>query len=144
MEKHHKVIDDLFEQFENNMGGDSEELAEIFNRFKWELEKHIFLEEKAIFSFCQKCYVGENKVTDMAGDMVETHDLILENLNDLENKLAVGDDFDTSELKKLLNEHEQDEDKNLYPVLDERLDSLHKKIVIKKIKEFPIKGQLEN
>ena len=138
MKNHHKIIDALFERFENEVGGEPEEVVEVFERFKWELQKHIFLEEKAIFSFCQKCYVGENKVTDIAADMVKSHDEILEKLNDLENKLILENDFEISELKDLLLEHEEEEENDLYPVLDERLDSLHKKIVIKKIKEFPI------
>ncbi|MEF8846846.1 MAG: hemerythrin domain-containing protein [Candidatus Paceibacterota bacterium] len=140
MEDHHKIIDALFEGFENEVGGEREKVVEVFERFKWELQKHIFLEEKAIFSFCQKCYIGEDKVTDIAADMVKTHDEILEKLNDLENELILEDDFDVSELKDLLLKHEKEEDSKLYPVLDERLDSLHKKIVIKKVKEFPIKG----
>ena len=138
MKNHHKIIDALFERFENEVGGEPEEVVKVFERFKWELQKHIFLEEKAIFSFCQKCYIGEDKVTDIAADMVKAHDEILEKLNDLENELILENNFEISELKDLLLEHEEEEENNLYPVLDERLDSLYKKIVIKKIKEFPI------
>src|SRR6056297_2112151 len=105
MKNHHKIIDALFERFENEVGGEPEEVVKVFERFKWELQKHIFLEEKAIFSFCQKCYIGEDKVTDIAADMVKAHDEILEKLNDLENELILENNFEISELKDLLLEH---------------------------------------
>jgi len=140
MKSHHKIIDALFERFEGNVNAESEKAVEDFENFKWELQKHIFLEEKAIFSFCQECYIGEDKVTGIAADMAKMHDEILEKLNDLENQLILEKNFNISELKELLLEHEEEEDNKLYPILDERLDSLYKKIVIKKIEEFPIKG----
>lgn len=138
MNKHHQIIDRLFERLKSEVGGDEDKTVKLFHEFKWKLEKHIFLEEKAVFSFCQKCYIGEEDLSEMAADMVQSHDEILQELNDLENKLVVEDSFDLSELERMLNEHEENEDNKLYPVLDKRLDSLYKKIVIGKIKGFPI------
>ena len=50
MIKDHCKIEKLLKNFEEKSNIDIEQTRIAFNKFEWELEKHMFTEEKAIFS----------------------------------------------------------------------------------------------
>ena len=50
MVKHHCKIEKLLENFEANIDSDYESLLKTFSDFEWELEKHIFIEERVIYT----------------------------------------------------------------------------------------------
>lgn len=51
MVKDHRKIEDLLNNLEEKNNEDFDPMQKAFNKFEWELEKHIFTEEKAIFYF---------------------------------------------------------------------------------------------
>ena len=46
----HKKIIKLLDLVESNIGNDFELIIKSFNNFEWNFEKHLFVEEKAIFA----------------------------------------------------------------------------------------------
>ena len=50
MVKDHNKIEQLLNNFEASINKDYKIYSEAFNDFEWELEKHIFVEEKAIYT----------------------------------------------------------------------------------------------
>ncbi len=51
MLEEHSRLAGIFNKFEQNLGKDYELIIIVFDEFRWELEKHLFIEEKAIFRF---------------------------------------------------------------------------------------------
>ena len=133
MVKHHRRIEDLLVLFKESTGENFELMSESFDKFKWELEKHIFTEEKAIFKFCD---CKDENISTILSDLIKEHDVVLEMLNTLLNDLAIKDKFDVSQPERLLKKHKSFEDSFLYPKLDASLDNSQKSFIIKKINEF--------
>ena len=50
MLEEHKRLQSLLKECKNNLNSSSITAEELFIKFKWNLEKHFFLEEKVIFS----------------------------------------------------------------------------------------------
>jgi hemerythrin superfamily protein len=107
-----------------------DKLKEIFDNFKWNLQKHFFVEEKAIFNFYEK--VKSDDVNNIFELMGEHGDL-------LELMKIVEEDFNKEkieDLKKLLIKHQNFEDKFFYPKLDSILNENQREELIKKINEI--------
>ena len=51
MVRDHCKIKNLLDDFEEKTKQDHKEMVKSFHKFEWELEKHLFVEEKAIFIF---------------------------------------------------------------------------------------------
>ncbi|MEN7982181.1 MAG: hemerythrin domain-containing protein [Nanoarchaeota archaeon] len=108
---------------------DKEKAKNLFDNFKWTLQKHFFVEEKAIFNFYEKIK-GE--------EVHEIFDLMGEHGDLLELMKFVEEDFSKDkieDLKKLLIKHQNFEDDVFYPKLDKDLNEQQKKELIEKIKE---------
>lgn len=106
-----------------------EKAKQFFENFKWTLQKHFFVEEKAIFDFYEK--IKGDKVNDIFDLMGEHGDL-------LDLMKFIEEDFSEKrieELKKLLIKHHTFEDEVFYPKLDRDLTEDQKKELIEKIKE---------
>ena len=101
----------------------------VFENFKWTLQKHFFVEEKAIFNFYEKIKGEEvHELFDLMGDhgdLLNLMKLVEENFD--EDKIE--------ELKQLLIKHQNFEDDVFYPKLDGDLNENQKKELIEKIKE---------
>ena len=50
MRKDHLKLEGLLDELEENATKEYNIMKKSFNRFEWELEKHLFTEEKAIFT----------------------------------------------------------------------------------------------
>lgn len=108
---------------------DEEKLKEFYDNFKWTLQKHFFVEEKAIFSFYEKIK-GE--------EVHEIFELMREHGDLLDLMKIVGEDFSKErieELKDLLIKHQRFEDEVFYPKLDNDLNEEQKRELVEKIKE---------
>lgn len=126
MLKEHGRLLSLLINFSNEE--DKEKARELFENFKWTLEKHFFVEEKAIFDLYQKI---KGKEVEDTFELMKEHGEMVNLLKDFEYE-NVGK-FD--ELKSLLQKHQKFEDENFYPHLDKELDDYKKKELIEKIKE---------
>lgn len=129
LEEHARIEKNLLE-VENAIERESSELAKIFNRFKWSVEKHFFVEEKAIFSFLDKAQ-GES-VSDTF-DLMEEHGQILQEMNEVEEDL---ENAKISKLKEMLERHASFEDETFYPNLEKTLNEQQKEEIIERAKEI--------
>jgi len=134
MIKDHNRLMGYLKGVENNLGRDFGFLSNSFNTFQWNLEKHFFIEEKAIFI----SYNSDEpeKEYDYFSDLMNQHSEILKKIESLRKKLVKREPFDLNELKKLLVKHKTFEEKNIYPVLDQEIDDCTKRVIIDRIKEI--------
>lgn len=134
MVKDHNCIMKYIKNVENNLGKDYGLLIESFNTLHWNLEKHFFVEERAIFA----SYKPEepDKEYEYFSDLMNQHTEILEKIESLRKKLQTRKPFDLSEIKKLLVKHKTFEEKHVYPILDQEIDEGEKRFIIERINEI--------
>ncbi|MBD3252504.1 hypothetical protein GF386_02130 [Candidatus Pacearchaeota archaeon] len=123
----HERIDKLLKEFEKAVS-DKKDVEEKFSKFKWTLEKHMFLEEKAIFN----AFVKRDDVDDIF-ELMNEHGDIMRIVNQMEEEIT---DSDMEELKTILMEHVDFENNNFYPKLDELLSDNQKKEISEKCREI--------
>jgi hypothetical protein len=129
MKRHHHLIEGLLNRF-NKRQSEPEVFPKLFNQFKWELEKHFFLEEKAIFTFIN---TDDQELYETSEKLLNEHRKILDTLNLLETDLISGKETDLDELKKRLIAHRDIEDDEFYPKLDIELDEQKKREIFNRI-----------
>ncbi len=135
MVKDHCKIEELINILEKNIEKDAPTVAESFNKFEWNLEKHIFIEEKAIFT----SYNPEDIIEGykMLPELTKQHNILLNKLDlmrkDVRKKRGISY---ITEFKEFLLSHKNFEEKNVYPKLNESLDDQQKRLIIEKINEI--------
>jgi hemerythrin superfamily protein len=106
-----------------------------FIKFEWEVEKHLFIEEKAIFNLYnpKDIYDGYK----MLPTLKIQHNFIINKLknwrSDIENKIKINGFYD---FKKFILNHKNFEEKEVYPKLDQILNDNQKKHIINRINEI--------
>jgi hemerythrin superfamily protein len=131
----HALIEVLLIYFKDSMGKNVELTEEAFDKFRWELEKHIFVEEKVIFRFCK---LVNSEMCQIVQSLAKQHDVFFEILNEMKNDLVIRNNIDILKLQKLFVEHRKIEEAILYPKLDEQLNERQKEMMIAQINEIPI------
>jgi len=135
MTKDHGKIDTLIDRLEEKSKGDFSEMKKAFHNFEWELEKHIFTEEKAIFTDYDPEDVNEGYR--MLPELTKQHNYIINTLNnwrtDIRHKKVPRDLYG---MKEFLRKHREFEEKDVYPKLDETLDEDEKRNIVSKINEI--------
>ncbi|KYK24850.1 hypothetical protein AYK24_05540 [Thermoplasmatales archaeon SG8-52-4] len=135
MIKDHCKIEELINNLENSSKLDYGSMNKAFNKFEWELEKHIFIEEKAIFTSYNPDDVIEGYK--MLPELTKQHNYILNNLNnwrkDIRKRRTITDIYS---LKEFIIKHKNFEEEKVYPKLDESLTEDVKQNIIEKIKEI--------
>jgi hemerythrin superfamily protein len=134
MVKDHNRLMQYLKDVENNLSRDFGFLSNSFNTFQWNLEKHFFVEEKAIFTVYNPNESGREY--NFFSDLMDQHTEIFETIESLRKKLQKREPFDLNELKKMLLKHKTFEEKSIYPVLDQKIDDCTKRIIIDRIKEI--------
>ena len=135
MIKDHCKIEELITQLEEKNNEDFESMKKIFNKIEWELEKHIFTEEKAIFT----SYTPEDASEGykMLPELTKQHNYILNKLNnwrkEIRNKNMLSDIYS---FKIFITKHRNFEEEKVYPMLDQSLSEDEKKHIELKINEI--------
>ena len=130
-----KLLDDL----EKNIDKEQTVMRESFYRFEWELEKHLFTEEKAIFTVYNPEDVSEGYK--MLPELIKQHNFIVNKLDNWRKNIRNNKKIDGFyEFKKFLINHREFEEKEVYPRLDQTLDDKQKKLIISRINELTYKG----
>jgi len=133
MIRDHCKIERLLDSFEKNI--DNENMIKSFHKFEWELEKHIFLEEKAIFMEYTPGDVDEGYK--MLPELTKQHNYILNLLNNWGRDIVINKRIEGFfDFKKILIRHKKFEEENVYPKLDETLSEDQKKRIADKLDEF--------
>lgn len=132
MNKDHKKIKELLILFEDEANKNSEKTMEIFQRFKWNLEKHFFVEEKVIFNSYELESEEENEdISRILNEHIQILNL-MEKIGDLFPNLEISD---ISEMKRILLSHAKFEDEVFYPKLDETIDGTQRLEIVQKLGE---------
>lgn len=135
MIKDHCKIEELINNLEEKTKEDYESMVKAFNKFEWELEKHIFTEEKAIFTSYNPEDVAEGYK--MLPELTKQHNYIINTLNnwreDVRKKRIITDVYS---FKEFIINHKNFEEEKVYPQLDESLSESDKRNIIAKIGEI--------
>jgi hemerythrin-like domain-containing protein len=135
MTRDHYKIEGLINKLEEATKEDFESMVKAFNKFEWELEKHIFTEEKAIFT----SYNPEDVIEGykMLPELTKQHNYIINTLNnwrdDIRKKRTLSDVYS---LKEFIIKHKDFEEQKVYPKLDEGLNEEQKMKIVSKINEI--------
>lgn len=135
MIKDHCKIEELINDLEKSSKSNFESITAAFNKFEWELEKHIFIEEKAIFT----SYNPEDVIEGykMLPELTKQHNYIINTLNnwreDVRKRRILKDVYS---FKEFIIKHKNFEEEKVYPRLDESLTEDVKRHIITKIKEI--------
>ena len=132
---HHALIDALFTTFVNEAKDKSPRTAAALAEFSWELRKHLFAEENAIFDFIPLKDFG---VFETISHLKDEHLAMLIDLKKIADNLPEVNEKDVEDFGKLLDHHREMEDKELYPKLDKELREEQKRQIIRRLKEIPV------
>lgn len=133
MLEEHDRLKNLLNLCLNNLSHSPVIAEENFIKFKWNLEKHFFLEEKVIFS---NPAVENTEHSEEIDDILEEHKQVLDLIKSIEEDLSGLHADKILYLKNILEKHSQFEDKDFYPRLDEVLNSEQKQDIIKESKKI--------
>ena len=136
MVAHHALLETLLVVFKDEFETNPVAAGAALDEFKWELEKHIFGEEKVIFKFCS---VGETALCQLVQELVQEHELMLETLNDFRQNPATKTKADVEAFHNLIIEHRKGEEEILYPSLDRELDEAQRRAILEKINQIPMR-----
>jgi iron-sulfur cluster repair protein YtfE (RIC family) len=134
MIKDHGKIVKLLLDVEKSIGMELVSTMNVFDTFEWELEKHIFIEEKAIFTSYKPTNIVEGYK--MVPELIQQHNEILNKLRVMRKNLMWQRPIDYTAFKEFIMAHKTFEEASLYPKLDQELDVSQKEEIIKKIREF--------
>jgi len=134
MMKDHGKIVKLLLDVEKSIGMELISTMKVFDTFEWELEKHIFIEEKAIFTSYKPTNIVEGYK--MVPELIQQHNDILNGLRMMRKNLMWQRPIDYDEFKELILAHKTFEEASLYPKLDQELDVSQKEEIMKKIREI--------
>jgi hypothetical protein len=134
MIKDHRKIVKLLLDVEKSIGMELISTMKVFDIFEWELEKHIFIEEKAIFTSYKPTNIVEGYK--MVPELIQQHNDILNRLRVIRKSLIWQRPIDYNDFKELIMAHKTFEEVSLYPKLDQELDVSQKEEIMKKIREI--------
>lgn len=134
---HQKILGRL-QELETGISNKAPDIPHLFDQFKWRLEMHMFIEERAIFTNTEFSIKSSEMVKRVTGE----HKVLLEMLQSLERRLMSGyTDLVIDDLKGGLDEHKTFEETELYPRLDEELDPQAKRFIIERLNTRLLSGQ---
>ena len=134
MISHHTLIEIYFTILKDKVSG-GEKATEEFDRFKWQLEKHFFVEERVIFDY-DHFRIKNEKIYQLVKELTKEHREMLKTLETFTKKIADSENIDISEFRRIHHEHIKTEEMELYPLLDKELNELKKQEIIKKVNDI--------
>jgi len=128
----HQRIQDMLEKITLMTKDDPSKVAQSFSAFKWNMEKHLMIEEKAIF-----------RIEDLSGmelndafRLMQEHGMIISLIKKIEKDIEQRDFSGMSKLLELLDEHYNFENEVFYPNLDKKLSDDRKKEILERVDEI--------
>lgn len=134
MLKDHLTIDSLLKLFIKQVENDFNDYKQVmqkFNRFKWNLEKHFFIEEKIIFTI----YSSSNPENEDLLNLLKDHKNILWIINRIEEDLENKTKPKLMSLSETLRKHASFENEVFYPKLEDELSGDEKKLILDRSEE---------
>jgi hypothetical protein len=135
MLQHHAIVNKFLSNFEKTSEKEMQKMKDSFKIFKWNLEKHFFIEETNFFTVADK-----DSKTEMAQlkNLLKDHKDLMIIINDLNEDVINSKKPTTTILRELLFAHERRETDSFYPMLDKRLSEKDKKEIIKKVSDITL------
>jgi len=133
MIKDHANLLEYLNVVEDKIKHGGKQLQKSFHYFEWNLEKHLFVEERAIFTGYNPEHVDEGYSLFIG--LSKQHNAILGKLKKIKNDLKGGENVNISEFKQMLIEHKNYEEMNIYPKLDREMSEGGKRLIIERINE---------
>jgi len=131
MSKENNRIEQFINKFEKDLNNYEKTLAN-FDKVKWNIQKHFFVEENAVFKMFAT--ITSSETSDIF-HLLSDHSRIIMLLKKIEEKLDKKIKPEIHLLKEIFIEHKKFEDEIFYPKLDEELDPNQKKEIAIKIKQ---------
>jgi len=135
MIKDHARLEHLLDKLEKHIDDDYPLMRKAFNTFEWELEKHLFVEEKAIFTQ----YHPEDTIQGykMLPVIIKQHTYIVNVLDTWRKQVRNNQRLEGfHEFKQFLIKHKKFEESDVYPLLDEGLTEEQKQRMIDRIQQI--------
>lgn len=139
MVNHHVLIESLFLLFRNETKEKSPRASISFSEFSWELRKHFFAEEGAIF---ESPAIKDLDVSDTINHLKEEHVVMLSELQKFAETFSKIKEEEIEKFANLLENHRHTEEKILYPKLDKELSSEQKNQIVLRINQIPLNFEL--
>ena len=134
LEEHGRILT-LLKKFEAEVEKNNLEKAkQLFSKFDWTLEKHIFVEEKVIFTIYSNTRDEQEnqEILYLIKEHKEMDWLISKIQDDLDKNIKPK----LTRLGNILMKHADNENNIFYPRLDEELDKEQKTLIIDRANEI--------
>ena len=128
MTRDHDKIVRLLNDFGKCIELEKQTLKKAYETFTWELEKHIFTEEKVIFTKYEP--EDEKEGYEMIPQLMQEHNEIYKKLMEMKKSIKYSKSCDFKEFKKMMIKHKDFEENSVYPKLDQELDEKTKKRLV--------------
>ena len=135
MINHHALIGAIFILFRDEVKEKSPRAGSTLSELAWEIKKHFFAEENAIFDFIP---LRDMNIFKTINHLKDEHLAMLNSLKNFSDNFLEITDEQIEEFFNLLEDHHQTEEQNLYPKLDKELRDEQKKKIVSRINEIPI------
>jgi hemerythrin-like domain-containing protein len=135
MLKHHQIINKILLDFEKVDKKNTQKVSNLFSVFKWNLNKHLFIEEENIFPVADKSNPVEAKELN---NFLKDHRDIKKVIESLDDDVMSGMKPNTMILREMLFSHEGREIKSFYPLLDKRLSLKDKLKILQNVKDVKL------
>jgi hemerythrin superfamily protein len=131
----HARLERLLDKLEDHVDADYPMMRKAFNTFEWELEKHVFVEEKAIFTQYSPDDIAEGY--QMLPVITKQHTFIVNILDTWRKQVRNNQRLEGfHDFKQFLIKHKKYEENDVYPRLDESLTEEQKRHMIERIQEI--------
>jgi hemerythrin HHE cation binding domain-containing protein len=114
----HKYINSLVQKFMNFQENFYSQDKNLFQKIKWALDKHFYLEEKILFNFCN---LSDIFTKELAKELIKQHDKILAIIKNL-GEIIEDEAISLTDLIESQNDHVKYEMENYYKKIEELLD----------------------
>lgn len=134
MIRDHRQILSYLDDVERNIDKDFHLMQDSFHRFQWNLEKHFFVEERAIFI----SYFPNESSQDYHyfSDLMNQHENIFATFNMMRNKMEILTKNELMKFKEMLVKHKNFEEKQIYPVIEKEIDDIEKQYILDRIRDI--------
>lgn len=136
MVNHHALIETMFVSFKDEAKEGFPRAGVSLSELTWEMRKHFFVEESAIFDFVP---LKSMDVFKTINHLKDEHIIMLDSLKKFSDDLAKITDGQINKFYDLLEDHRRTEEQDLYPRLDKQMRDEQKKHVLLRINEIPIR-----
>jgi hemerythrin-like domain-containing protein len=137
MVAHHGLLEALLAVFKDDFRASKGKAQFALDDFQWELEKHLFSEEKVLFRLCDP---KNPTLCGLVLKLEREHETMLGMVMALKDNLLVKTEEDITKFQDFMVQHRDVEEKELYVHLDSELTENAKREIIRRINEVPIKG----